>query len=109
MTDHEIMCPYVLFRCSKKTGKVDTTMTALGRAMLEMWALQNTTKTKQCFVINGVTGRIVYATQGTANGFPKVKKGTDEKELPLCTDIGIEMDDIHAIVREDGRFAEYID
>ena len=105
MTDNEIMCPYVLLRCSKKTGNVDKTATALGRAMLELWALQNTTKTKQCFVINGVTGRIVYATQGTDDGFPKVKKGDN---LPLCTEIGIEMEDLYAIVREDGRFEEYL-
>ena len=30
---------HVLFRSSKKTGKVDTTMIGLGKAMLELWAI----------------------------------------------------------------------
>ena len=34
---------YGLIRFSKKTGKIDTTMTAIGRGMIQMWALQNTT------------------------------------------------------------------
>ena len=33
---------HVLFRYSKKTGKVDMTMTELGNAMMRMWALSNT-------------------------------------------------------------------
>ena len=39
---------YGLIRFSKKTGKVDTSMTAIGKGVIQLWALQNTTKTKAC-------------------------------------------------------------
>ena len=98
------LAPYVLIRASKKTGNVDKQVTALGHAMLQMWALQNTPKTKQCFIINGVTGQVVFATNGTADGFPKVKK----EGLPNCEELGISMEDLFEIVRSDGRFDEYL-
>lgn len=65
---------YVLVRFSKRTGKIDTTLEAMGRALLEMWALQkrNTTKTKCSVIFNKTSGDIVYYVEGSDN-FPKVR------------------------------------
>lgn len=66
---------HVLFRFSKKTGKIDTTMTGLGSAMMKLWALRNTTKTKVCLIVERDSGNVVFITSGTDTGFPKVKEG----------------------------------
>ncbi len=65
---------HVLFRFSQKTGRVDTTMTSIGNAMLQMWALNNTTKTKGCIIVERDSGEVIFTTTGTGD-FPKVKKG----------------------------------
>ena len=75
---------YGLIRFSKKTGKIDTTMTALGRGMIQLWALQNTTKTKATVIVD-IDEREVFAEYvGTADGFPEIRKDpeTFEYELP---------------------------
>lgn len=95
--------PCVLLRATKKSGKIDKTMIGLGFAIMEMWALQNTPKSKQCFIIDGIDGRVIFATSGTADGFPKIKKGMDI----TCDMIGIDLNDIQAMIHEDGRFEEY--
>lgn len=89
---------YVLFRFSKKTGKVDTQITALGNALMQMWALNNTTKTKSCIIVERDSGNVVFATQGTADGFPKVKKG----DLGSIEEYGIPLDVLKQI--KDDRF-----
>lgn len=92
---------YVLFRSSKKTGKVDKTITAAGRALLELWALQNTTSSKVCMIFERDTGKLVYSTYGTKDGFPKVKDARDG-ELGICEDYGIPLDILQSI--KDDRF-----
>ena len=73
---------YGLIRFSKKTGKIDTTMTAIGRGMIQLWALQNTTKTKACVIVD-IDERQVFAEYfGTADGFPEIRKDDFEYELP---------------------------
>lgn len=75
---------YGLVRFSKKTGKIDTTMTAIGKGLIQMWALQNTTQTKACVIVD-IDERRPYAEYvGTADGFPKVRKApaTFEFDLP---------------------------
>lgn len=89
---------YVLVRASKKTGNIDKVMTAMGCALLQMWALQNTTKSKTCFVINRRTGDVVYATYGTGD-FPKVKK--DKKGLCKSEEIGIDYEMLQEIGQDD--------
>lgn len=78
---------HVLFRFSKKTGKIDKVMTGLGSAMMKLWALENTTKTKACIICERNSGNVVMVTEGNANGFPKVidkNLGTiDEYGIPL--------------------------
>ena len=92
---------HVLFRYGKKTGRIDTTMTGIGTALMKMWALENTTKTKGCMIFNRETGQLVFATYGTSSGFPKVKK---EKECAsfTCDILGISLEDLQAIT--DDRF-----
>lgn len=63
----------VLFRFSKKTGKIDKTMTGIGTALMQMWALNNTPKTKATIIIERDTGKVLFLAQGTGD-FPKVKK-----------------------------------
>ena len=41
-----------LVRCSKKTGKIDFAITGYSRALLKLWGLQNTTKSKKTLVFN---------------------------------------------------------
>lgn len=91
----------VLFRYSKKTGKIDTTMTGLGSAMMQMWALQNTTKTKGCFICERDTGKVVFTAEGTKEGFPKVKKEKDLEGL-TCEALGVPLEVLQEIT--DDRF-----
>lgn len=93
---------YVLFRANKKSGKIDTTMTALGNAMLQLWALQNTTSSKQCFIFERSTGKLVFATSGTKDGFPKVKDARKHGDLGTCDDLGIPFEALSEIT--DDRF-----
>ena len=69
---------YGLVRFSKRSGKIDTTMTAIGRGMIQLWALQNTTKTKACVIVD-IDERGVFSEYiGTADGFPKIHKAPEE-------------------------------
>ena len=78
---------YGLVRFSKRTGKIDTTLTALGRGMIQMWALQNTPETKACIILN-LDEREVFAEYiGTEDGFPIIHKNEDEFEY----EFGIEL------------------
>jgi len=69
---------YGLVRYSKKTGRVDKAMTALGCGLLQLWGLQNTTKTKETIVFELDTGLIRARYSGTADGFPKVERGIED-------------------------------
>lgn len=91
---------YILFRVSKKTGKVDTQMTGITSALMQMWALNNTPKTKICMIFERESGKLIFATSGTADGFPKVKKGKDCTQT--CEDFGIALETLHSI--KDERF-----
>ena len=84
---------HVLLRFGRKTG----TMTSLGSALLQMWALNHTTKTKSCVIVERDTGTVVFATQGT-DGFPKVRKG----DLGSIEKLGIPLEEIQSI--KDDRF-----
>lgn len=72
MTDKEkYLDEYCLVRFSKKTGKIDTTLEAMGCAMLKMWALRNCTKTKDIIVFHKKTGNCIIYLEGTGE-FPKI-------------------------------------
>lgn len=74
----ELLAQCYLVRCSKKTGKVDTCLEGMGYAMLNLWALQNTTKTKETFVFEKATGYLIEHCTGSDSGFPEVERWTDE-------------------------------
>lgn len=74
---------YGLVRFSKKTGKIDMTMTAIGKGMIQLWALQNTTKTKACVIVDIDERKTIAEYVGTADGFPEVRKNSDEFEFDL--------------------------
>ena len=74
---------YGLIRFSKKSGKIDTTMTGIGKGMIQLWALQNTTKTKACVIVDINERRVIAEYVGTADGFPEVRKDPDEFAFDL--------------------------
>lgn len=88
---------HVLFRFSKKTGSIDQTMTGLGTAMMQMWALNHTTKTKATLIAERDTGKVVFVAKGTED-FPKVRKG----DLGSCEEFGIPLEYLQSIT--DDRF-----
>lgn len=63
-----------LVRFSKRTGKIDTTLTAIGCALLKLWALQNTSKTKACVLFDLDEREAVTEFEGTVEGFPEVRE-----------------------------------
>ena len=71
---------YVLVRASKKTGKVDMNLEAIGKAMLSLWALQNTPKNMMCVIAEKESGLILEKYIGTEDGFPKVMKHLEAEE-----------------------------
>ena len=91
----------VLFRFSKKTGKVDTVITGLGTGLMEMWCLRNTTKSKECLIVERDTGKVLFRAIGTADGFPKAKRGSKE-DLGTCEDYGLPLEVVKSI--KDERF-----
>ena len=88
---------HVLFRFSKKTGKIDTTMTSLGSAQMQLWALNNTTKTKATMIIEQETGNVIFMATGTKDGFPMITVNVGH-----CEEFGIPHDAVLDIV--DDRF-----
>ena len=74
---------YGLARFSKKTGAVDKVMTALGKGLIQLWALQNTTKTKACVIVDIDERRVDSEYVGTADGFPERRTDPDEFEFDM--------------------------
>ena len=74
---------YGLVRFSKRTGKIDTTMTAIGRGLIQLWALQNTTKTKACVIVDIDERKVFSEYIGTADGFPDIHKDPEEFQYNL--------------------------
>lgn len=72
-----------LIRFSKKTGKIDTTMISLGKGMIQMWALQNTTKTKVSVILDIDDRKVITEYIGTSEGFPDIQKNPDHFEYTL--------------------------
>lgn len=62
-----------LVRFNRKTGKIDTTMQALGKALLQMWALQNTTAKTKDTIIFDEDGEVITYYEGTGD-FPDITK-----------------------------------
>ena len=78
---------YGLVRFSKKTGKIDTTMTALGKGLIQLWALQNTTKSKATVIVDIDERKISSEYFGTADGFPEIHKTEEEFKIHCPDDL----------------------
>lgn len=75
------LTPCTAIRFSKKTGKIDTTLTGIGYAMLNLWGLQNTTKTKETLVFETNTGLVIAHYIGSSEGMPEVEWGKDLENI----------------------------
>ena len=64
---------YCLVRFARRSGKIDTTMEGIGSGMLRLWALQNTTKTKDTIIFEKDTGDVCWYYTGTGD-FPKIEE-----------------------------------
>ena len=78
---------YGLVCFSTKTGEIDTTMTALGRGLIQYWALQNTTKGKACVIVDIDERKVFSEYIGTVDGFPEIHKSEDEFEFGLPVEL----------------------
>lgn len=70
---------YCLVRFARRTGRIDTTLEGIGSGLLRMWALQNTTKTKDTIIFEKDTGIVCWYYEGTGD-FPKIM---DYEKEPL--------------------------
>ena len=95
MPDGLKMC--VLFRSSKKTGKIDTTLTGVNFPLLKLWALKETTKTKQTLIFDRDTGTCLFHVVGSDN-LPKVQSFDNM----TCDDFNIPLEELQKIT--DDRF-----
>lgn len=78
----DILTPCGLIQGSKKTGKVSKTLyTKAGYAMLELWALQNTSKTKETYIFSLNGGLLLARYDGSPDGFPKVTFFEDDENI----------------------------
>ena len=64
---------YYVCRFNRKSGKIDTTMSGLGKGLIQVWALENTCKKSDDTVIFDEDGIIHSYYEGTGD-FPKVTK-----------------------------------
>ena len=62
---------YCLVRFARRSGKIDTSLEGIGSGMLRLWALQNTTKTKDTIIFEKETGKVCWYYEGTGD-FPKI-------------------------------------
>ena len=78
---------YGLIRFNKKTGEIDTTMTALGRGMIQLWAVQNTPDTDASVIVDIAERKVFSEYIGTADGFPEIRKDPETFEYDLPEEV----------------------
>lgn len=74
------MTKFYLVRFTSKQGKINKTLEGLGVGLLKLWALQNTTKTTECFIFDEY-GVIVYHTFGDINGNTYIDHDYDGEDI----------------------------
>lgn len=62
---------FCLVRFNRNTGRIDTTLEAMGSASLKLWALTHCPKTKDIIIFNKYNGNVEQYLEGTVD-FPKV-------------------------------------
>ena len=66
-------------RFNRRNGKIDKTLSGLSNALLRLWALQNTTKSKDTIIFDE-DGLVIMYFEGTGD-FPNITKyGEDSEE-----------------------------
>ena len=71
---------YYLVRFNRKSGKIDKTLSGLGKGALQLWGLQNTTAKTKDTIIFDEDGLVTAYYEGTGD-FPNITKygeGTEE-------------------------------
>ena len=86
---------HVLLMSSLKTGKISVTITALGKAQLQLYALQSTPRNKKSHIFNRRTGHCVMIVYSDG----KIEKGDN---LGKCDEYGIPLAELQKI--KDDRF-----
>lgn len=75
---------FVLIRFNRKSGKINKSMEGL-EALLELWALSNTTATTDTIIFDKATGEVVFYAEGTRT-FPRVMPlGENENIEDYCS------------------------
>lgn len=74
---------YGLIRFSKNTGEIDTTMTGLGRGVIQLWAVQNTPTNKASVIVDIDERKVFSEYIGTEDGFPEIRKDPETFEYDL--------------------------
>lgn len=78
---------YGLARFDKESGKINTSMTAIGRGVIQLWALQNTRENEACVIVD-VDERMVFAEYvGADDGLPDVRKNPEDFEYELPNEL----------------------
>ena len=62
---------YCLVRFTRKSGKIDTTLEETGAKEIRLWAIKNTTKTKDTIIFEKDTGIVTWYYEGTGD-FPYI-------------------------------------
>lgn len=62
-------------------------MTAIGNGLIQAWALQNTTKTKACVIVDIDEREVAFEYVGTADGFPEVRRDPSEFEFDVPVEL----------------------
>lgn len=78
----------VMMRFSRKSGKIDTTMEGLGCGLMKMWALNNTTSTKDTVIFDKEDGTIYGYYEGKKNDMPTICRDLEGRNIEeLCEGI----------------------
>ncbi len=73
----------VLFQ--RKSGKIVKCIESCSSAMLKMYALNNTSPTRDFVVFDGATGEISFYCEGKKNDFPTICRDMEGKNIDeLC-------------------------
>ena len=81
---------YVMIRFRKSSGKIDTTLTSSASALMKMWAMNNTTSSKETVIIDGDNGNVIFRASGKKDDFPDIEN-PETGSTCNCEKLGIPM------------------
>lgn len=68
------MKTYYLVNFNRKSGKINISLEGIGKGLLNLWALQNTTPATDTIVFEKESGIVDKYYTGTKDGFPEIEK-----------------------------------